>query len=72
MIPSPYSGFAIRQNADGSLDAICLTCYVTAGTAMSEAELPAIEQAHQCDPALLLIRDQWSKSRLPPDSEPAF
>jgi hypothetical protein len=57
---TPYPGFAIRQNPDGSFDAICLTCFVTAGTAMRESELPAIEQAHQCDIYLLEARHQWS------------
>ena len=60
MISSPSPGFAIRQNPDGSLDAICLTCFVTAGTAMSESELPAIERNHQCDPVLLMIRASWA------------
>ena len=48
------SKFAIRHNSDGSLDAICLQCFATAGTAINESELPAIERAHECDPRLLL------------------
>jgi len=46
-------GFAIRRNSDGSLDAICLKCFVTAGTTKSELELTTVEQAHQCDPVQL-------------------
>jgi hypothetical protein len=72
MISSPTPDSLIQQNPDGSLDAICFTCFVTAGTAMSESGLSAIEQAHQCDIGLLVARYQWAKSRLPPDSEPAF
>jgi hypothetical protein len=59
MTSSHHPGFEIRRNADGSLDAICLTCFVTAGTAMSESELPTIERAHQCDIYLLAERQQW-------------
>jgi hypothetical protein len=31
--------FAYRHNGDGYIDSICLTCYLTAGTADNEAEL---------------------------------
>jgi hypothetical protein len=60
MTSSPHPGFAIRENSDGSLDAICLTCFVTAGTAINESELPTIERNHQCDPVLLSNRAHWA------------
>jgi hypothetical protein len=56
MIPSPCPGFAIRENPDGSLDAICLKCSATAGSTMTESKLSEIEESHRCDPALLMAR----------------
>ena len=40
--------FSYRQNKDNSIDSICLRCYLTAGTADSEAELHELEGAHEC------------------------
>jgi hypothetical protein len=40
--------FAYRHKADGSIDSICLTCYLTAATANNEAELHEREKAHDC------------------------
>jgi hypothetical protein len=42
------SRFAYRRNADETVDAICLKCFLTVATAMSEAELHLHEQAHRC------------------------
>jgi hypothetical protein len=54
MTPSVSAKFAIRHNRDGSLDAICLKCFVTAGTTMNQSGLTAIERTHECDPNLLV------------------
>jgi hypothetical protein len=60
MTPSSHPEFAVRENPDGSLDVICLKCYLTAGTTMIESSLPEIEQTHECDSALLAARQKWA------------
>ena len=40
--------FRHRQNQDGSFDSICLTCYLTVGSRLSEGELEGAETAHRC------------------------
>lgn len=40
--------FYRRVNPDGTVDAICLICYLTAATAESEAELHQQQSAHRC------------------------
>jgi hypothetical protein len=40
--------FSYRRNKDDSIDAICLICFLTAGTAHSEAQLHELEAGHQC------------------------
>ncbi len=42
------ASFAYRRSADGTIDAICLTCYLTAATAGSKAELQERKKAHDC------------------------
>jgi hypothetical protein len=54
MTDCPNAEFSIRRNPDGSLDAICLKCFLTAGTTFRESELPAIEDGHQCDASLVI------------------
>jgi hypothetical protein len=61
MTPSSHPEFTIRENPDGSLDAICLKCYATAGTTMIESSLSEIEQTHKCDPALIAARQKWAR-----------
>jgi hypothetical protein len=43
------SGFHHRLKADGTIDSICLRCFLTAATAENEADLPKLEAAHQCE-----------------------
>ena len=43
------SGFAYRYNKDGSIDSICLTCYLTVATANDEASLHQMEKLHRCE-----------------------
>ena len=57
---SSHSAFTTRQNPDGSLDVICLHCFLTAGTTKNKSELLAIERRHQCDPHVLLMLDRSS------------
>lgn len=38
--------FSYRRNKDNTIDAIC--CFLTAGTADSEAKLHELETAHRC------------------------
>jgi hypothetical protein len=40
--------FAHRQNADGTFDSICLSCYLTVSSALSESELVDGEANHWC------------------------
>jgi hypothetical protein len=54
MTPSSRPEFTIRENPDGSLDVICLRCFLTAGTASAVLDLYHVERAHQCDPSLLI------------------
>jgi hypothetical protein len=49
----PALGLVRRQKGDGSLDSICLTCFLTAARGVSEEELDAAEQAHICERAIL-------------------
>jgi hypothetical protein len=42
------SSFAYRRNADGSMDSICLCCYLTVATAGIKADLHELEAAHRC------------------------
>jgi hypothetical protein len=46
--------FCHRRNNDGTIDSICTRCFVTAGTAQNESELPEIEHNHTCDPDWVL------------------
>ena len=54
--------FTLRRNRDGSIDVVCLNCLAIAGTAFSERDLPLVEEAHQCEPSLLVdaINHCWN------------
>ena len=43
-------GFVHRENSDGTIDSICLICFLTVATAQTEPELVSVEASHQCDP----------------------
>jgi hypothetical protein len=54
------SQFNYRVNADGTIDSICLRCYLTAGSAKNEADLREREDAHRCpdkEESPILIED---------------
>jgi hypothetical protein len=40
--------FPHRRNPDGTFDSICIQCFVTVGTAATEAELKETEITHDC------------------------
>jgi hypothetical protein len=40
--------FHHRVSIDGTIDSICLRCFLTAATAENEADLRELETAHQC------------------------
>jgi hypothetical protein len=40
--------FAIRRNPDGTVDSICLNCFVTVATCTDQLELIEFEKEHQC------------------------
>jgi len=48
MTSSGSDEFAHRQNADGSFDSICLSCYLTVTSAPSESGLVDGEANHSC------------------------
>lgn len=48
--------FAHRQNADGTFDFICLSCYLTVSSALSESELVPWRQPRP-------PKSEWSASR---------
>jgi hypothetical protein len=45
----PMTEYRHRHNPDGRWDSICMTCYRTAATSGSEAELAETETLHHCD-----------------------
>ena len=50
-------GYAHRQNADGTFDSICLSCFLTIISANSESQLTEAETQHSCDPGDVLGTD---------------
>ena len=52
MLPSPTSGqqFCLRLNRDGTLDSICLKCFLTVSHGKSEADCAQLEKNHVCNP----------------------
>ena len=59
---APLQEFTLRRHPNGSVDVVCLNCLVTAGTAFDEEDLPLIEEAHQCEPSLIVdaINHCWN------------
>ena len=45
--------FAHRTNEDGSIDSICLKCFITVATESSESDLERAEHDHTCDPSVV-------------------
>jgi hypothetical protein len=43
------SGFRHRANDDGNFDSICLHCFRTVASGISEAKLIEMELQHQCE-----------------------
>ena len=50
--------FPHRRNKDGSLDSICLKCFATVGSQMTEAELTELDEAHVCSSTPLSRRGE--------------
>jgi hypothetical protein len=46
-VPMPSYEYAYRQNEDGTVDAICLHCFLTAGTAKTPAEVSKKVVGHE-------------------------
>lgn len=49
MYLSDPSKFAHRKNADGTVDSICLKCFITVDHGDEEADLDVSEYIHMCD-----------------------
>ena len=47
-VSSDVKEFAHRCNSDGTFDSICLFCFHTVGTTMTESELGRFEAQHEC------------------------
>jgi hypothetical protein len=45
--------FTLRPRSDGTFDAICRACFLTAGTIRRESDVEAIKRTHECDPWVL-------------------
>ena len=45
--------FTLRPRSDGTFDAICMKCYLTAGTIRQESDLEAIKRTHECHRSVL-------------------
>ena len=53
-LPSnPCPEFTLRRRSDGRFDAICMKCYLTAGTIRQESDLEAIKRKHECHRSVL-------------------
>lgn len=66
---SESAAFAYRTNANGSIDSICLDCFLTVGNAQQLSELKDIEKDHHRTRSHLenLFLDKF---RFPPPIEP--
>jgi hypothetical protein len=53
---STLNAFPHRLNRDGSFDSICLKCFATVASTVTERELKAREKNHACDHAMLCDR----------------
>lgn len=47
-----------RHNSDGTIDSICLHCFLTAGSANAIEDLTGIEAQHRCDKDHLSAENQ--------------
>jgi len=62
------SQFHHRLYADGTIDSICLSCFLTAARAENEADLRELEATHRCDgkePFILSRNLRGAKSKPP-------
>ena len=50
------SPFMPKQNRDGSMSAICTTCFQTIGKVAKDADLRPLEAAHVCEVTPLSMR----------------
>jgi len=49
--------FAHRQNKDGTIDSICLHCFLTIASSKSIRTLAMTESRHRCDISLIALKD---------------
>lgn len=47
-----------RANPDGTFDSICIGCFVTVASAVTESALAEPEMSHKCIPSSLSQRDR--------------
>jgi hypothetical protein len=50
------SFFPHRRNKDGSFDSICLKCFATVASHMTQEELDLLDKDHACENSLLSQR----------------
>jgi hypothetical protein len=62
--PSDKPRFARRHNEDGTIDLICLHCFLTVGSSSDVTELSKYEQSHACEVDLLATVQEPHKSEI--------
>ena len=61
---APRNKFVLRKNADATFDSICLTCYRTAASSLTENGLLSLQAAHACDPVDLWHAQHVTRARM--------
>jgi hypothetical protein len=65
--------FLRHENANGTIDSVCKSCFATVATATKETELEESERTHVCDPHLMEHWKEVAKRReTKRTAEPAF
>jgi hypothetical protein len=68
--PIPLNGFHHRENVDGTVDTICLRCFLTAATEATLEELSKKELEHgnnclnkKCSTSISFVREGFKKEK---------
>ena len=62
MAPYQLPPFMRNPNADGTISAICTTCFRSVGRVKEERQLQALESAHVCEVTPLVLQMRKQKS----------
>ncbi len=69
-MPRRLSPFLHRANTDNTFDSICIRCFRTITTGISECQLAEAETEHQCAPSALAARVKSQVERATQDRAP--